>query len=208
MQYYSQGELSFIHTRYQFSTIITCTCTIPTPNVRHNVTVSDLTPHWFTNMGFTVLHWSPLSTLLCFSSTANTPANAPHDIHTKNGVKHTPCNNIPQFFFPHGKPLPVVEQERKLRKVVVSENRWFIVYRTTSLFGLHLDHCKSSLCSATLYTWIPICIHHSSMWSSPIYEHCSFSSYWFFTSTARTYLLWSLCKVVSYLLQSRRNSSL
>lgn len=123
LQYYSQGELSFIHTRYQFSTIITCTCTIPTPNVRHNVTVSDLTPHWFTNMGFTVLHWSPLSTLLCFSSTANTPANAPHDIHTKNGVKHTPCNNIPQFFFPHGKPLPVVEQERKLRKVVVSENR-------------------------------------------------------------------------------------
>lgn len=58
-------------------------------------------------------------------STANTPANAPHDIHTKNGVKHTPCNNIPQFFFPHGKPLPVVEQERKLRKVVIIASHLF-----------------------------------------------------------------------------------
>lgn len=72
---------------------------------------------------------------------------------------------------------------------------WMIHRYKAAIHHSHSDHCKSPLWSATLYTRIPICIRHSSMWSSSIYEHCSVPSYQFFTSTRRTYLLWSICKV-------------
>ncbi|KAJ8659072.1 hypothetical protein O0I10_005110 [Lichtheimia ornata] len=54
-------------------------------------------------------------------STASPPTNAPHDINASRNSN----NSIPKFFFPHGKPLPVAEQERKLRKVVIIANHLF-----------------------------------------------------------------------------------
>lgn len=123
----SQGEHLLLSTSHSTpitttttTTIIThppTTCNESTPNVRHNVTVSDLSPHSFTTMGLIVLDGGRQCQLFyASSSTASPPTNAPHDINASRNSN----NSIPKFFFPHGKPLPVAEQERKLRKVVVS----------------------------------------------------------------------------------------
>lgn len=118
LQYYSQGELSFIHTRYQFSPIITCTCTIQSPNVRHNVTVSDLTPHWFTNVGFTVLHWSPLSTLY---------ASVPQPIHQQmlrmTSIPKTGSNTLLATIYPSSSFL--MENLFQLQNKSESYARWW-----------------------------------------------------------------------------------
>ncbi|KAI7882613.1 hypothetical protein K492DRAFT_193418 [Lichtheimia hyalospora FSU 10163] len=58
------------------------------------------------------------------SSTGNPPTNAPHDTDTRNTVRRN-NDKIPQFFFPQGKPIPVKEQEQKLRKVVIIANHLF-----------------------------------------------------------------------------------